>query len=132
MFSENFCVTVFIIFNMSFAVVIGKYIYNFLQVPVMPVKMPSVKFVTAMLPKKAPEVRFMIYTLFSISVVLFVSTPIFVLYLRDMFIFKSLCVLGIVSIFYLIIFIHTMKKYELYAMSVFRKKYAEYLSSKGL
>lgn len=130
MFSETFCVTVFIIFNMSFAVIIGKCVYNFLCVPVMPVEMPSVKFVSAMLPQKATEVRFMVHTLIGVSGVLFIATLIFVLFIRDMFLFKSLCILGILSIFYFMLFIHTMKRYEVSAMEEFRGKYEEYLKER--
>lgn len=43
----------------------------------------------------------MVHTLIGVSGVLFIATLIFVLFIRDMFLFKSLCILGILSIFYL-------------------------------
>jgi len=129
MLSETFYVTAFIVFNMLFAVVIGRCVYNFMFIPIMPVEIPSVKFVLMMLPKQTNEIAFMLFTLAGSAILLFVCTPIFVFITRDIFMFKALCALGVLSIFLLIMFIHTMKKYEVRAMSLFTSKYAEYVRS---
>lgn len=132
MFDDTVCVTIFIVFNMLFAVVIGKCIYNFMFLNVLPVNVPSVKFVTSMLPKLSREIYFMVFTLGGCAIVLFICTPIFVFVTRNMFMFKGLCVLSIISIFYLLMFIHSMKGYEQRAMKVFKSKYSEYLKANNI
>ena len=116
MFDDVFFIRFLIVFDMTFAVIIGKCVYNFMTQRIAPVNISSVHFVVTALPEKRKEVRSMVYLLSCSSVAIFLMMPVFVLSAHSMTLFYGICILTFLSIIYLMIFIHTMKKYEQLAL----------------